>query len=310
MAMAEAFTGSAKNFSDSAAGVVLGRQLEHVDPKIFEKKYPALAFMNSGVTIDNSGGYATHVISLRVNENGGFANAGDLSDDNGKISLSAEDNTIRVKDREAFSAWTDTEVERANLQGINLPSKHLSATNHIYQRELDRIGYLGIEGITGSVGLLNYTGFATSAASGAIDTLSAQEQYDAISDLIVRQQSAVENTPEYMANRVDMPVRVMNKIKATILNTANGSKSVLSALRDNHPEVVFSATAKADDDSLAASVTIAYSNNEEGMKFRIPLPLQFSPITQDGFKFKVDSKYSVAGLDVLEDAVAETLTGL
>ena len=59
MAMAEAFTASAKGFNDSAAGTVLGRQLERVDPKIFEKKYPALTFMNSGITIDNTGAYGS-----------------------------------------------------------------------------------------------------------------------------------------------------------------------------------------------------------------------------------------------------------
>ena len=302
-------------FKDSSAtGAILGRQLEHIDPKIFEKKYPALAFMNSGIAIDNSGGYSTTVVSLRINDEGGFANAGDLSDDKGKISINGEDSTIKVKDREAHSSWTDTQVERSKLQNINLPSRYLSATNSIYQRELDRIGYLGIEGITGSIGLFNYAGFATGAAAGAIDTLTAQEQYDVISNLIVRQQSAVQNTPEYMANRVDMPVRVMNVIKATILDTAAGTKSVLLALKDNHPEIVFSATSRAESTAnggdLAASVTIAYSNNDEGMKFRLPLPLQFSPITEDGFKFKMDSKYSVAGLDVLVDLVAETITGL
>ena len=56
-------SGSQKGFKDAAAGVVLDRYLTQVDPKIFEKLYPDLSFMNSGVTVDNTGGYARRIQS-------------------------------------------------------------------------------------------------------------------------------------------------------------------------------------------------------------------------------------------------------
>ena len=300
-------------FADAASnGTVIEQQLTHVDPKIFERKYPALSFMNSGIDFDNSGGIAATVIkSLRIEATGEFVPASDSSGTKGKIGITGEQSDIKVKDMYAFSTWTKKDVARDTAAGINLPSKYLTMTDAQYKREIDSAGYLGIKGFDTSFGLLNHPDFATSAASGTIDTLTEIEMYNVISDLIVRQRNAVQNTPEYMCNRVDMPVRVMNILSKTILNSNASPDSVIISLRKNFPDVTFSTTSKADDAILTGnSSTVAYSNDMEGMKFRIPQPLEFSPIGQDGFTFKMEMEYGIAGLDVLVPESAEILSGL
>ena len=49
---------------------------------------------------------------------------------------------------------------------------------------------------------LTYTGYTTSAASGAIATLTPQQMYDEYATLITEQRNGVNNTPEYMATSV------------------------------------------------------------------------------------------------------------
>ncbi len=302
-------SGSQAGFKDAAAGVVLDRYLTQVDPRIFEKLYPELAFMGSGIEIDNSGGYARRIQSLRLIEQGQFRTAGDVSSDKGKISLYGEDSYLKVLVREAFSTWTDDEINEAALANVNLTSRLLEVTNKIYQREVDQIGFTGIPDDATSTGLLNYASFTSGAASGAIGTLTAQEMYDEISDLIVAQWNAVNNTPGYMADRVIFPVSILNTLMATILNSASTPKSVFLALRDNFPSINFSATFRAESVS-ATTVTIAFSTSPEVMKMRIPIPLTFSEIFKAGFDYKVDSKYRIAGLDILEDSGGRILTGL
>lgn len=305
-------SGKKAGFADAYAGSVLARNLTAVDPQIFEKKYPDLVFVNSGIVADNSGGYARRIQSLRKREQGGFSTAGDASGNKGKISLAGEDSTINVVEREAHSIWTDSEVKEAELQNLNLVSDYVTAHNSIYLREVDEIGYLGIPDKAASKGLLNYAGFTSGAATGAIGTLTAQQMYDDISDLIQSQHNAVNNTPEYMANRVDTPIYVLNLLAATILNTAAGSSTVLTALKANYPGIEFRGTFRADDAGGAGvSHTVAYSNNNEAMKMRIPTPLTVGEIIKQGsFDFRVDSKYRIAGLDVLEDTSGYILTGL
>jgi hypothetical protein len=60
-----------------------------------------------------------------------------------------------------------------------------------------------------------------------------------------------------------------------------------------------------------SSATVAYANSDEAMKMRIPLALTIGEIVKLGsFNFHVDSKYRIAGLDVLEDTAGRILTGL
>lgn len=302
----------ASGFADAYAGTVLARNLTAVDPQLFEKRYPELTFVTSGIDADNSGGYARKIQSLRKREQGSFRTAGDVSSNKGKISLAGEDNDLKVIEREAESDWSDSEVKEAALQNINLVSDFVTAHNRIYMREVDEIGYLGKSGEGIATGLLNYAGFSSTAATGAIGALTAQQMYDDIAGLITAQWNAVNNTPEYKANRVDMPIYVLNTLTVTILNTAAGSSSVLMALMANFPGVEFRGTFRADNAGGAGvSHTVAYSNNREAMKMRIPVPLTVGEIIKVGsFKFHIDTKYRIGGLDVLEDTAAYILTGL
>lgn len=300
-------SGKRPGFTDSDSGVILARNLTAIDPKIFEKKYPELTFVNSGIQADNSGGFARRIQSLRVIERGGFADVGDHASNKGKISLTSEDSYIKVFPKEGHSIWTDDEVKEAAMQNINLPQKYLSAHQTLYMQLVDSIGYLGHNG---QDGLLN-AAFSSVAATAPIATATSQELYDDIANLITAQWNAVFNTPEYMANKVVMPTDVFNTLNKRILNTAAGSSTVMKALKDNFPGVDFTATPKADNVDGGGSVTCAYSNNVEAMKMRIPMPLTIGEIIKiNSFDHRVDSKFRIAGLDILEAAAGYHLTGL
>lgn len=305
----QAFMDSGKKtgFTDSDSGIVLARNLTAVDPKIFEKKFPELTFVNSGIQVDNTGGYARRIQSLRLIETGDFEDAGDNADNKGKIGLRAEDNYIKVFVKEAMSTWTDDDIKEADLQNINLVQRYMAAHTKKYNQKIDTIGMIGHGTQTG---LMNNAGFGTTAATAPIATATAQELYDDISGLIRAQWDGVFNTAEYKANRVMMPTDVHNKLAATILNTAAGSSSVLKALQDNFPGVEFVASGKADSVG-GNSVTCAFSNNEEAMKMRIPVSLTVGEIIKiSSFDFQVDSKFRIAGLDVLESTAGRYVTGL
>lgn len=303
-------------FADDAySGVVLARQLTVIDPTVLEKRYPELALINAGIQADNTGGYAKRIQSLRLQDLGGFSTAGDAAGNKGKISLAGEDNLLRVIEREAESIWTDSDIKEAQLQNVNLPQRYLETHSRIYMREVDEIGLVGIDGGP-ATGLLNSADFTSTSASGTIDTLTAQQMYEAYADGITSQRNAVNNTAEYSATRVITPTRCLNTLQQTILNTAAGSSSVLKALQDNFPGVEFIGSFRADTEANggklpSASATAFFSPNSEAMKMRIPLALTVGEIIKTGsFDFKVDSKYRIGGLDVLESTAGYLLTGL
>jgi hypothetical protein len=286
-----------RRFGDASPGIVLAVNLRWLDPRIFEVKYPELTFVNSGIEINNSGGYANVIERMKRDIQGGFVDAKDNSKDKGKITLTGEEAFLRVKERQAFSTWTDTEIEQAKLQNINLPQDHVVAHNRVYLQELDLAGYVGI---SGNEGLLNYSGFVTTNVSTL--PVTGADWYDFVAGCITAQHSAVMNIPEYMADRVDMPISIYNLLQRTNMVVEAFRTNVLAALRKDYPNIKFSATVRAENVE-GARVLSVYSVNPQAMVFRMPQPLKVGDIVQPGsFEFKFDSKYRMAGLDVLEDA--------
>lgn len=298
--------GVAKLFTD-ANGILLGKQLTHVDPKIFQKLYPDNIFLNSGISIDNSGGYSNQIQKLRISEKGGFRDANDRGSNKGLISLDGEAATIGVIERIATINYSNTEIEQAKLGKYNLVERLLGATDKIYRQEIDEILAVGN---TLNKGLLNYAGFTADSGTAITEISTGTSDFDQIAGLIIDQWNGVNNTNGYMANRVIMPVRVLNILSAKKWNTVSSEKSVMQVLKDAFPSVTFMSSWR-NELVGATSVTIAYSTSEDAMSNRIPLPLLIGETIKDGsFSYKADATYRIAGLDVHENKAGRIVTGL
>lgn len=298
--------GVAKLFTD-ANGILLGKQLTHVDPKIFQKLYPDNIFLNSGISIDNSGGYSNQIQKLRISEKGGFRDANDRGSNKGLISLDGEAATIGVIERIATINYSNTEIEQAKLGKYNLVERLLGATDKIYRQEIDEI--LAVGNVLNK-GLLNYAGFTADSGTTITEATAGTSDFDQIAGLIIDQWNGVNNTNGYMANRVIMPVRVLNILSAKKWNTVSSEKSVMQVLKDAFPSVTFMSSWR-NELVGATSVTIAYSTSEDAMSNRIPLPLLIGETIKDGsFSYKADATYRIAGLDVHENKAGRIVTGL
>ncbi|MBL3520298.1 DUF2184 domain-containing protein [Arcobacter lanthieri] len=295
----------ARNFTD-ANGILLGKQLTHVDPKIFQKLYPDNVFLNSGITIDNTGGYGNQIQKLRISEKGGFANSTDRGTNKGLISLDGEDAMIGVIERQATINYTDTEIQQAKMGNYNIVEKLLGATDKIYRQEIDEILAVGN---TLNQGLLNYSGFTADSGSD-IASMSGTDAYDIFAELITDQKNGVNNTNGYMANRVLTSTKVMNIISSKKWKPETSEKSVLTMLREDFPEITFLSSWRANSVN-GVSVTVAYATSEDAMTVRIPMPLLIGETVKEGsFGYRADAKYRIAGLDVNENKAGRILTGL
>jgi hypothetical protein len=304
----------AKQHFTDAGGIILARNLEHLSAEIFTQEYPELTFLAQGITVNNEGGYADTIKKLKLGISGAFRESGTNTNTTGKITLIGEDDSIPVFTMDAESDWSEIELKKAELQNINLPGRFLEAHAEVYNRKIDSIGYVGqrrLDGTFKTRGLLNYAGWDTDTSAGLASALTADALYGEIAGLITRQWTNVLNVPAYKADRVVLPWSVYNIASTKILNTAAGSSSVLRALQDNFPTVTFGTTNEAEAGNAAVtSVSVAFSSNRRAMQFRLPVPLNVSSIDQRGFKYYVESYFAIAGLDVIEDGAAATLTGL
>lgn len=279
-------------------GILLQRHLTAVNPKVLEKKYPALVFDSLKLYVDNTGGYAQYLQSLRTDVQGEYADKGDAR---GKVSLTMEDNLMPVRLRETLVEWDKDKVEEAKIGNFNIVDREFAGVLKVYNQEIDTISINGLD--DAKRGLANNIHYVTETAGAAYLTLTAKQQYDLIADFIVQQHNGVNNTPEYSANICLLPTLIHNSAERRILNEfTNGS--VLHVLKQNFPTVEFLHTPKLTD------TMVIFSNSEDAIAFRIPVPMEFSPIYNKHFNFSTASKYRIGGVDVLEPASGTIVTGL
>jgi hypothetical protein len=284
-------------------GLIMARSLEYIDPKIFEQKYPGLTFEQTGVTIDNAGGYSAAITKRKTAIVGEFKEAGDDTSNKGLINLKGEKATLPVVSYQASSEWTETDVRQASYENINLVNEKLAAHDAIFKRDIDQIFYLGKGSI--AEGISNYSGFVTDSAPGTISTLTPQGLFRVIESFIIKQWTEAANIPEYKANIVVLPKAVYNNLNQAYGVNEN-SETLRTIFAKNYPEVTFIPSFRAD---VTGNVT-AFSNTQDSLTFRVPLPLTFSQIFIEGFTGKFDSAFRIAGIDVNENIAGRHLAGL
>lgn len=294
---------------NSDTGLLLQRHLTHVNPKVLEKKFPQLATHNFKLEVDNSGGYADRIQSLRTSVKGNFSEVGSAG---GKTTIDVEDTTIPNKFRDTLIKWDTIGINKALLGNFNIVDRSMAGVIQVYNQEIDTAVIVGLDDV-GIKGLSNNVHYNTVLGGGGFQALSATQQYNFITEHINAQHNAVNSsvddkddkktTSVYAANICLMPTLVFNIIQKNILNEFNNA-SVLKVLRTNLPSVNFIHSAKLTDEM------VIFSNTEDSISLRIPVPMFFSPIYNKHFEFSTKSMYSIAGVDILEPASGLVVSGL
>lgn len=293
---------------DASAGLLLPRQLEYLSTTIYEQQFAELTLLSQGgIAINNEGGVAEHVTKLKKTIQGDFADAGNTSNTDGKISLGAESDTIPIYMKKANSDWSEIELEQAQLANRNLPGDFIGAHNTKYNEAIDKIGYVGTDKVDG---LLNHSSFTVDAATGVFTGLTAIQMYNDLADLVINQRSAVNNNPVFSADKVAISPARYNLLARTFLDTAGGTTTVAQVLEDNL-NITFVLTFRASDaGSGGEQVAVAYSSDERAMVMRIPTQLRISNIYQKGFDSYVESLFRIGGIDLIEADSGRILEGV
>ncbi len=296
------FNDSATKLSDSLGGMILKRDLEAVDPTIFEKKYPGLALLESGIVVSNIGGFKRKIVSLRRDPRGGYETAYD-GDNGGVISQQYDDSDIKVTPRLARSTYTESQLRTLGEDGINILQDYVSSHDEVYKNEIDRIGLLGVDA---KKGLLNNTVYQSEGAAQVIsNTSSADQDYSVIAKFLNNQYDGVSNTDEYQAKVMIMPVKVMNQLRTKERNTAAGTIFVLDALKAAFPDVTFMSSSKA------TTQAVAFSTYEGALQLRIPVPFTMTDVVKVGaVNYEFATFHHIGGADILHPTSGRILTGV
>ena len=294
-------TEQARTF-DGSIGTILPRSLEYVSQNLHRQVGANQTFLQLGISVDNSGGYADFITSLKYGANGDFALDGNRTQTVGRIELQGEKSSIKVDGYSAESSYTETELQKANLENRNLLAEFINAHNMKYNEKIDTLGYVG-DTKSKKQGIINYNGWDEQTSAKKWRQMTNQELSDAMRDIVINQQKG-KNTKFY-ATKIIVSPELYTRLRVSDYKDYSDVTIAQKLERDLNITFVptYLAIRKTDE------VAVAICTDPDAIAFRVPQRLKISPVHQRGWRYYFESEFRIGGVDVLED-VGFRLKGL
>ena len=293
------------NASDKAVQVVDGQNgafvrenLVSLSRKIHQFIPNGVTFNQLGIMIDNTGGYANAIKSLRLSYDGDFEKSGTSTTTNGKITIGGDTNLIPVDGYEAESDYSVTELNQARLENRNLQAELFKAHQDKYLRKLDALVYGKIT---------TYTGFTKEDSTKEWRAMTDEELSDTLRNLIIKQRNAV--SMGYEADVLVVPKDLKLRCESSDYK-ALGDLTIAEKLAKTLGVKIVGSNRVGGAGTGGKDMAIAISSNEDSMVIRVPKRLGISPVDRRGNKFYFEGSFRVAGLDILEDGAGYILDKL
>lgn len=310
----ESYNTSLNRFNDAKGGLLNPQNLVAVNPTVYKMQYPDLSLIESGININNFGAYLPVVQSVSLEPIGSWEVADNRSSNDGKITLSADYSNIKSEPFKAFATWTDIEQNRiSQAANINLPTEELNAMSYLYLVTVDEVGLVGKTSID-KLGLLNNKSFHRVNLDKKLTELEPMQAYYKLLALINEHNTRTQNTQQYLADTIILPVEVYNYINNyQMLIFVNGTNlTVYEALQARFKNMKIVPSPRATNvsiDGANTNVIAIFNRHENNLTMRIPVPMKLTPVQQDGWKYKVDGYALIAGIDILRKESGTLVTG-
>lgn len=287
-------------------GMYLEQQLRTVLPKILSQVIPNLSLLDI-VSVDNSGGLGQTLIQRAESFNGEFKEVNEIASDKGLITVNRTGKELQVKEYEAESNYSDTDIRRSIMFNENLDTSLTRGNDKIYKQQLDSIGYVGLvdskknivnPGISGLDAVVDPTNILTSATTFALS--DGLEIYNEIETLYNQMFGLAGGSNELIPNVIIVPAKQYSRLTTGLpVGTAPQlavSVTVKNLIETNLGIKVYSSNRLIGKGVGATDRLIMLNNSVDNLSFQLPEPLHFAPITIKGFNYTIDSKFRVAGI--------------
>jgi hypothetical protein len=225
-------------------------QLEAIDQTIYDVFYanPRDAFRMVPLNTSPSAGQTQY--SYRMIEDIGAAKVvGDGAQDRNMAEIELTKTTLNVVEFGSAYSYTIGNIESGGLLDFSIVQEKARVAAEMIalaHNEYCLLGGSGVDGGYASVlGFLNQTAVNIGSESGADYVIkdsnwatvpSGVDQYETVTDMI--HEVFTQSSGLHRASNVELSTYIWNAVSKTLLN-ANSSQTVLSALRQNYPEISF-----------------------------------------------------------------------
>ena len=274
------------HFKDAHQGALARESLVATTKGLHLYMPSKMTLLNLGIGVDNSGGYANKIRSLRMVGTGGFVEAGTSSTTQGRIGIDGDYSELLVKGYEAESLYSDTEIGQAQMEKRNLYKELVGVHQRKYIETVDALGYQT---------LIKTKDFDKQDVGKSWDSMTDEEVYKLLKDGVVAQRSNVSDA--YYADTIVLDPKGYTRVHSSDYK-ANTDLTIAEKLkRDLGVKFQVSFRLKGK----TKSTVLILNTGAESLMIRIPQRLKISKVYNLGSKHGFDSGFRVAGVDVLEE---------
>jgi len=282
----EALNNIEAHFKDAQQGAIARESLIATTNGLHTYMPSKMTLLNLGIGVDNSGGYANKIRSLRTIGTGSFTKIGTSSTTKGRIGIDSSSSEMLVDGYEADSLYSDTEIGQAQTENRNLYKDLIGVHQRKYIETIDSIGYKT---------LTDTIDFDTQDVNKKWDDMTDEEVYKLLKDGIVAQNSNVSDA--YYADTIVLDPKGYTRVHSSDYKAQSELTIASKLTRDFGIKFKVSFRLKGK----TSSIVLIMNTTGDSMKIRIPKRLSISRVYNLGSKHGFDSSFRVAGVDILEE---------
>lgn len=275
----------ATQFKDAKQGAIARESLVATTKGLHMYMPSKMTLLNLGIGVDNSGGYANKIKSLRLVGTGGFVEVGTSSTTQGRIGIDSSTSEILVKGYEAESLYSDTDIGQAQMENRNIYKELVGVHQAKYIETIDSLGYET---------LIKTNDFDKMDVNKKWDDMTDEEVYKLLKDGIVGQNSNVSDA--YYADTIVLDPKGYTRVHSSDYKANTDLTIAQKITRDFGIKFQVSFRLKGKTNTTG----LILNTDAESLMIRIPKRLKISKVYNLGAKHGFDSGFRVAGVDVLE----------
>jgi hypothetical protein len=291
-------------FDQATAGAFLSRELEHVLPRVFEKKYPDIVY-SSILPVSNEVPEGAETYKYEVTDHiGDFDLVADYADDLPTSDVLRGEVRNNIRNYAGSFRYSMEELRKAAFANIPLNQRKANATRDAYERLCNRIALFGQAG-TGLRGFFNHplvdnlvvTGTASDGWFDAASITPAGMQ-KILNEGVTHQ---VQNTK--MIERPDtllMPYSAYRIVSTTQNSTASDTTVLEYFLRTNEYIKEVKPINELDPANSGGRLSqprmVYYRRDPDLLQFHMAMALKFHEPQPRNLSFLVPAEAKIAGV--------------
>lgn len=288
------------------ATIFFARQLDYVRSQVLTRETARMRWMEMVPVSNEVPAWAETVTTRTFSEVGMAKIIANYADDLPRADVAGVETTTKVKDVGDSYGYNVAEMRASEATGANLPTRKANAARKAVEVKMGQLAMSG-EANYNIFGLLNHPNIGTTVIVGGWAAATAAA--------IMADLETVVNAVTNQSNGVHQVTRIAMALTSySLLSTKyivdGGGKSVLTAFRENHPEITLIGVPELNAASAGSNTLIASEFDADNYSFEMPMGFTQLPAQARNLELVVPCLARVAGLQVYYPLALTKSTGL